>query len=211
MLSQVSSTSISNMALRHLGATKPIADIETEASSEASACRVFYPLCIEESQRDFAFYFTTRIAALALVEEDPNDEWAYSYRYPSDCMMFKRILSGTRNDSRQSKVPYKLIQDDEGTLILTDKEDAECEFSKLNDSPQGLPRDYIMAVSFLLASYIAPSVTKGGDAAKLGELAGARYLASIEKARANSLNEQQDELPPQAEHIRARGGADDES
>lgn len=211
MASQVSETSISNMALRHLGSTKPIADLDTDQSAEANACRVFFPICLEESQRDFAYPFTTRIEPLALVEEDPNDEWAYSYRYPSDCMMFKRILSGTRNDTRQSKVPYKLIQDDQGTLILTDKENAECEFSKLNDSVQGHPRDYIMALSFLLASYIAPSVTKSGDAAKLGELAAARYEQKRARAEANALMEQQDEEPPQAEHIRARGGEIDES
>ena len=208
MASQVSSTYISNMALRHLGHTKPIQEIETDSSEEAVACRTFYDISVEEALRDFAWPFATRIETLGLVATDPNDEWGYSYRYPSDCMMFQRILSGTRNDTRQSKVPYKIGQDNQGKLIFTDKENAQAEFTRLEENVHMFPRDLVIAISFLLANYIAPSVTKGGDVAKLGDRALNSYAAWIEKARANSLNEGQSEEPPESEFIRARGGAE---
>lgn len=207
MSAEISSSSIANMALRHLAASRPISDVETDASQEAVACRTFYALCLEESLRDFAWPFTTRIETLGLVEEEPNDEWGYSYRYPSNCKMIRRILSGVRNDTRQSKISYRLIQDDQGILILTDQKDAECEFTVNEVNVQLFPPDLVMAISFLLASYIAPSITKSGDTAKLGEYALKRFSVWIEKARANALNEQQDDEEPESQFIRERGQA----
>jgi hypothetical protein len=60
-----------------------------------------------------------------------------------------------------------------------------------------------MAFSLLLASYIAPRIT-GGDPFKMGERALRMYDYSIGKSRSNSVNEQQDEEPPQSEFINAR-------
>lgn len=207
MSNQTSTTSISNMAMRHLGQSEPIDNFETDKSQAAVACRVFLPTVIEEAMRDFGWPFARIIADLALIEEDPNDEWSFSYRYPADCSMFKRILSGLRNDTRQSRVPYLIGQDSGGKLIFTDQEEAQCEYTKLETNVQIWTPDFVMAVSFLLASYIAPSVTKSGDAAKLGEFALKRYSVWIEKARANALNEEQEEEPPQSQFIRDRGEA----
>jgi len=61
-----------------------------------------------------------------------------------------------------------------------------------------------MAVSLLLASYIAPRVT-GGDPFKMGDRALRVYNFSYNKAKNNAFNEQQDEQPPESEFITARG------
>lgn len=192
-----------NMALSHLGVGKEIASLDTERSEEAAACRRFYDQVIEETQRDFAWSFTSVIDDLALVSSNPNEEWAYAYRYPSACKRFRRILSGARNDSRQSRVPHRIIKDGSGQLILTDMVSAKGEWYELVTDPTKFPPDYKMAASFLLAFYIAPRVT-GGDPFKLGERAGRMYQAWIEKARSNNENEQQPDEEPEAENIRAR-------
>lgn len=204
MATQISNTLVGNMALKHLGATKPISDIDTDASTEAAQCRFWLPICVEELLRDFAHPFATTIQALQLVAEDPNDEWGFSYRYPNDCMMVKRILSGVRNDSRQSLKPYKIIYDSQGKLILTDREDAQCEYTILQEILPVWPRDLIIALSFLMASYMAPSIVKSGDSAKLGELAAEQYEAKRLKAEANALKESQEDEPPESEFIRGR-------
>lgn len=198
-----SKTSIDNLALRHLASSKSIANHDTTASADATACRIFYDIALEETFRDFSWPFATEIGDLGLVEEDPNDEWAYAYRYPSDCKFFRRILSGTRNDSRQSRVPYRITQDDQGLLILTDTDEAQGEWTIMEEDASRYPADFVMALSLLLAAYIAPSVT-AGDPFKLGERAYRLYVQSIAKARANAFNEQQDEEPPQSEFIAGR-------
>ena len=199
-----SDTEIGNLALSHIGVSTEIQNLETDQSEEASALRRFYTPALEELERDFAWPFTTVLgAALGLVAEDPNDEWAYSYRYPSDCKMFRKILSGTRNDTRQSRVPYRIGRDTTGLLIFADKEDAECEYAIYEDDPQRFPPDFVMAFSLLLAAYIAPRLT-AGDPFKLGERAYKLYLMSKPKAQGNALNEEQPEEEPSSEFIRAR-------
>lgn len=198
-----SKTEIANMAVSHIGASIDIANLQTEKSEAAAACRRFYQPALKEALRDFPWPFATKIDALALIEEDPNDEWAYSYRYPSDCMFFRRVLSGVRNDTRQTRSPHKIAQDDQGWVLYSDREDAQGEYTVYVNDPSRYPPDFIMAFSLLLASYIAPRIA-GGDPFKMGERALRIYAYSIGKARSNSVNEQQDEEPPQSEFINAR-------
>lgn len=198
-----SSTEICNMALSHLAVAKEIANIETEQSQEASACRRFYDIARDYTLRDFLWPFARRYQALGLVEEDPNTEWAFSYRYPSDCLKIHKIKGINRNETRQSKVSYQIAQDSIGLLIYTDAEDAEIVYTYKETDPQKYMPDFIMAFSFRLAAYIAPRLT-AGDPFKLGDRAMQMYTIEISRAAANSVNEQQYDEEVQSELIRAR-------
>lgn len=198
-----STTSIANMALSHLGSGKEIANLDSERSQEAEACRRFYDTALEATLRDYPWPFATKIATLGLVEEDPNEEWAYSYRYPSDALKIRRILSGNRNDNRQSRIPMKISWDDDGQLLFCDVEDAEVEYTFLNEDTGHYPPDFVLALSWRLSFYIAPRVT-GGDPFKLQERMYVLYTAEMTMAKANAVNEQQDEEPAESEFIRAR-------
>lgn len=194
---------ICNMALGHLGIGKQIASL-TEKSAEAAACNRFYEQSRDEVLRDFPWPFATKILALGLIEEDPNDEWDFSYRYPSDCMNFRRILSGTRNDSRQTRVSYRLANDVSGRLIYTDEEDAVGEYTEHVTDTALFPPDFVSTVSMILAAYIAPGLT-AGDPFKMGERAIKLYEYQRNKAQGNATNEEQNEEQPDSEFIRERG------
>src|SRR5690606_28194143 len=112
--------------------------------------------------------FATRIVALGLVEEEPNSEWGYSYRYPSDCLMVRRFITGIQPDTQETKIPYRVIGDDDGLLILTNEDEAEIEYTIRATDTLRYPPDFEMALSFRLASYIAPRIT-GGDNFNLAE------------------------------------------
>lgn len=198
-----SKVEICNQALSILGVAKEIANIETERSAEASACRRFYPTTLDEVLRDFAWPFATKIAAMGLVEADPTTEWAFSYRYPSDCLMFKRAVGVDRTDTPDTRVPVKIISDDAGLLILCDLADMEGEYTFRADDPLRYPPDFVSALALLLATKIAPRVT-AGDPFGLGMKALNLYAFAISKARANAANEEQRDYPSDAEIIRAR-------
>jgi hypothetical protein len=198
-----SSTEIANLALSHLGVGSEISDLDMERSQEALACRRFYSTARNATLRDFPWPFATKIAALGLIEEDPNDEWGYSYQYPSDCLDAIRILSGIRNDNRQSRVPYKLANGDSGQVIFTDQEDAELEYTKLETDTSRYPPDFVLALSLRLAAYIAPRLT-GGDPFKVGTRAFQMYEAELNRAKASGTEENQAEEDPESELIRAR-------
>lgn len=198
-----SKTEILNMALSHIGIGKEVANIVTENSEEARAGRRFYDIASRKVSTVIPWPFLTKIQALALVETEPNTEWAFSYRYPSDCLYIERILSGVRNDSRETRVPYKIAQDSSGKLIFSDEDDAVVEYRISPTDPQTFPEDYTLAFSFYLAVLIAPRLTKG-DPNKLGARAAQLYTLTIGEAQDRALNEQQDEEEPEADYIAGR-------
>lgn len=198
-----SKTEMANLAITHLGQGKEIANVETEKSSEAATMRRIQPTVIEMFLKNFPYSFCNVTVALDLVESAPNDEWAYSYRVPTDCLKPIRILSGIRNDSRQTRVPYKIGKDDQGELIYTDTESAELEYTQFVDDPSKYPIDVFLAMSFLLAGLAAPRIL-GEDPFKMGERAMKMYQYFKGQADAADANDQQQEEPPDAEAIRSR-------
>jgi len=208
-MSSNTNTIVANLAIGHLGKGKPIADLDTEDSSEARACRLYYDHAVKEFLRDFPWPFCTRFVALGLVtdngdDDHPTQEYVYSYRYPSNCLFARKIESGVRNDTRFSEVHYRVISDDQGKLILTDKEEAILQFTSTDGLDEGLwDEDFIMALSFRLAAYTAPLIT-GGDPFKVGEKSLMLWNGSNRKAKANAANEQKDEDIPAGELINAR-------
>lgn len=198
-----SKTAISNQAISHLGNAVEIGNVETENSAEAGACRRFYDDAVEATLRDAPWPFATRFDTLGLVEEDPTDEWEYAYRYPSDCVNLRRIQSGLRRDTRQSRVEYKLGSDDNGQLIYTDLADAKVEFTARVTDPAFFPVDFRLALSFRLAMYIAPRIT-GGDPYNLQSRCESAYKMEIAKAWAAAAMEEQPPEEPDSEFGRFR-------
>lgn len=198
-----SKTSIANMALSHLGVGHEIADLDTELSEEAKSIKTFYNTAREFVQSDFPWPFLTRSALLALVEEDPTDEWAYAYRYPSDAFKIRRIFSPLRNDNRQSRIPYKIYNDASGKLIYTDEPDARIEYSIKLTEEDKWPADFVLAFSYLLASFVVGRLTKG-DPFRMKENVLGLYQAYLQRAEQRSINEEQAEEHPQSEFVRAR-------
>jgi len=198
-----SSTEICNLALSHIGIGKEIADLETEASQEASSCRRFYENARDQVLRDFSWPFAMTTVSLSLVSENPTSEWDYAYRYPTDCMKSRRILSGTRNETRQTRIPYQIAYDSTGKLIYTDEQNAVLEYTKKVVDTGQFSADFAMALSFRIAFYVSPRLTSG-DPFKLGERALKMYQAEIMRAQATAINELQDEEVPDSEFIRER-------
>src|SRR5690348_5144242 len=147
---------IANMALRHLAVSTTIASL-TEASKPAKACDAFYEQTRDEVLEEFAWPFCTQIDNLALVATHPNNEWGYSYAYP-DCIAFRRILSGTRIDTRQTRMPYRIAASDSGKLIFTDLVSAQGEWTLRVTDPTQFAPSFVQALALKLASYIGPTI-----------------------------------------------------
>ena len=194
---------ICNLSLTHLGIGKTIENFDTEKSEEARAFRAVYDIALRKTLRDYNWGFATMITDLALVEEDPNSEWGYSYRYPVDCINMKRILSGKRTDSRKSRVSYKIISDSQGVLVLTDQENAAMEYIFFADNPFTYPPDFVIAFSYYLAHLASARITLG-DQFKLGDRAYKLYLVELSTAASRNFNEQQPDIEPDSEFITER-------
>lgn len=198
-----SDTEISNMALSHLGVGYEIQNLETEQSQEAAACRRYFEIALKTTLTDSTWPFANATASLALVEEEPNTEWGYSYRYPVDCLHATRILSGYRNDTHDSKIPYKISKDSAGKLIFSDIENAVLEYVSYVEDPQFYPADFTLALSYKLAFLIAPRVT-AGDPFGVREQIARLYEAAISNAKRNAANEERPDLLPDSSLIKGR-------
>lgn len=194
---------IYNMALSHVGVATLVAAPD-EDSAEAEACTTFYDTLRESLLRLRPWPFATRFLTMALVEADPTSEWSYSYRYPTDCLMFRRVLNPMGRSSRV-RVPHILGTDDQGILVYTDEQNAQCEItSNVTDSLR-FDSQFSLGLSWGLAAHIAPRVT-GGDPHKLGANATKQFGTWLSIAAASAANEIQVDPTPDSEFISYREG-----
>lgn len=220
----LSQTDIVNLALSHI-CEKTVISL-SEKSVEAATANQFYQTALNETLRDFSWPFASKYDNLALVVTNPNINWQFAYQYPSDCLYFRRVLSGLPQDSRQSRVPYIVARSNfinpppgqglptqpattftptsqSGLYIFTNMEFAQCEYTYLVTDTSNYTPDFIMAFSYRLAYMMVPRLT-GGDPFKNKQDMMALYDMEITKAKANSFNEEQqpDEVPSEFERSR---------
>jgi hypothetical protein len=198
-----SKTAIANMALSHLGVSTQISDVDTERSQEANTIRAFWDVTLDYVLRAVNWRFATKIATLGLVEEDPDDEWSFSYRMPSDAVKFRKIQSGIRIETADERVPFRIVGDDTAGLIYTDMEDAIGEYTRRVTNPELYPADFALALSYKLASLSAASLT-GGDPYRKGNDAEQKYVVEETRAAATGFNEEQQDPEPENEYTASR-------
>ena len=165
-------TELSNLSLNHLNISVSISDMD-ENSKEARACKRWLPVVKKELLVMVKPRFAKVISDLALIEENPNDKWSFSYRYPSDCAYAVKIPYFAANsvifdqrdldavnivDAQQS---FDTGFDSEGMLIFTNVDGASLEYISNQFPVQNYPVKYAIAFSYLLAFYIAGSLVAG--------------------------------------------------
>lgn len=215
--------SICNNALSLLKSGLQIVDFNNDQTQAAKACRQFYVLARDEAFGDYAWNFTTNTIALTLVATNPTTKWAFSYQYPSDCIMFRRILpivqvmnidpnstipsntlfatgdiTSPKVDTAQSLVEFEI----QSGLIYTDAQNAVAEYTQRNTSESTWPVKFVVGFSFMLAAYLAPRLTDG-DPWNLHEKYYAKAQQKLAEAKAHSGNERAI-LRPESEFTRVR-------
>jgi hypothetical protein len=158
---------------------------------------------LEETLRKHHWPFAKRYVSLALIEEDPNDDWAFSYRYPSSCVEIRKILTGTRAEQRDFRKPWQLGSDDSGLIVFTDEEEAVVWYTHFIEDPLLYPSDFTISFSYKLASLISPAIT-GGDRFNLKKKMEGLFDFYTAEAYKNSAREEQVDREPESESITAR-------
>ncbi len=199
-----SKTEIANMAIYHHGIGKEIAKNETEKSEEAKACRRFFETAKEGVLADLDWSFATKFVVLNLIEENPSCEWRYSYKYPVDCINLRRILSGTRRDTQESRIPFRVVTDPSGKVIYTDRENAEIEYTQNLTNASLFSSEFDLALSFRLASLVGARLT-GGDPFKIKGDMLQQYEMELGRAKKKNMNEETEDKPAESDLIRSRG------
>lgn len=200
----VSDTDIANMALLHVKTTKRIGNLSADNTPAGQAINSFFANTRDEVLRALEWPFATFSGALGLVATQPNCEWGYSYRFPSQCVYFRRIMNqGMRNPNNFNIVPWRIAADTQGKLLYTDMPSAQGEWTaQITDTSQ-FPPDFVTAFAYLLAAYISPGLS-GSDPFKMQQANIQLYGQAIMQAKCNALNEQQRDRPGETDSILAR-------
>lgn len=161
-MSTISKVRICNLALRKIGQAT-ISSLAQSGSKEAATCDLLYDQTVLETLADHHWAFARKRVTLALVEEDPTDNWSYSYALPTDMVRSRALerVSGT------AEIPYEL----EGDLLYTDEEEAVLIYTGSVTDPLkfsvGFVRVLVLRLAMELATSIFDSETMTVDLYKL--------------------------------------------
>ncbi len=157
----LSSVQICNMALSHIGARAKIENIETEQSTEAFQCRLWYDYSRRQSLEMHDWGFARKRAALIEHSEDPPMNWGYRYVYPADCLSARKIENPLGHHADAVPFEIELAPDGESKTILTNQA-PDCAilvytFNQLN--PDLWSPFFVEMFSWVLGSHMAFTLT----------------------------------------------------
>lgn len=195
----MSTSRIASMALARIGQAKQIADLDSDQSAAGITCRLFYEPARDAVLADFPWPFAERTRSLALVTDGFSNEWRYAYRYPADCLRFRRIVGHAREGA--VRLPYAVGGDASGRLILTDEPTAAGVYTERVTDTLRFPVLFESAVAWKLAVEIAPALSADPKWVTRAEQ---QYELALSTAETRALNESADDPNPDAEWVRAR-------
>lgn len=200
-----SKAEIVSRAASRIGVSQLVQDVESETTPLANQARLHYQPTLERLLRLHDWPFATRCLALALVAERPVHDWAYAYRYPTDCLQARRLVTGMRPAMRtMPPPPWTVASDDSGKLIYTDQAAAVLEYTRRITDPVQLDPLFVETLRLALALEFGPALAKGGLGASLRQQIQGEYAQALAIAQAAAGNEQQPDPAPEAEFITAR-------
>lgn len=198
---------ICNTALARIGVSNFISSID-ESSTEAAVCKVLYESVRDRVLREHPWGFASVYTPLALVAEADEtaswaEQWDYAYRYPSDALVVRKILS-VLGKLEPVAIPYSVGRDAVGRLIFTDEKDAKIEYtSRVEDASQFDP-SFASVVAWLLASEIAmPLSALDGIRKQALQM----FAMELDVAKRIAANEGEPLRDVDTEFVRSRGYA----
>jgi hypothetical protein len=197
----VSRVEICNMALARIGVSAFIEDIDSEPSTEAQACRLFFDAARDRLLAEFNWPFARRYAALQLIDQADDQPWAndwpFKYQYPPDCIAVRRIVTAL-GPNDPNPPPFDV---GEG-VIYTNQEKAIALYTARVVSTAKFPPLFVSALAWLLAWELGMPLAVDP---KMRAAAIQGYNMDLSVAAAKAANESQPHEGPDPEFIRARG------
>jgi hypothetical protein len=163
-----STTRVVNEALLEIGSTKVLTNYCTQGTIEAQVARILYEPSVRATLHAFPWPFATKYAVLALAATQPTDQdWAFSYRQPIDCIFERRIVVDRGPGVDPKGPPFELSSDASGGLIFTNEPNAVLEYT-MRPSCVAFTGDALFreALKWHLSAAMAPPVTRMADKAK---------------------------------------------
>ena len=197
---------IARLALDRIGNATTITTLATDTSEAAAVINRWLATVKEEMLKEAPWTFARKVAALTGEADDPNDLWAKSYTYPTDCVTPLFIMDTYRvPDPSSPPIPFDVGLNSGGTanLIWTDEDDASLCYTS-NVAVTVYPDKFTRALVLKLAIYCLPRLGRGDPYSMLPGLWQEFYQA-LSEAKAEDANRVRRDPPGDAELITGRG------
>ena len=195
-----SEVQIARLALQHIGDRFDINSL-TESSPEAEQVNLVFSDVRDMVLREHPWKFARKYTSPAQLSGTAPGNWDYMYAYPSDAMRIIRIVNPLGDN--QPPIRFEIARNsDDVRVILSNESEPTFEYTSRVTDPQQFDPQFVIALSYRLAQYIAIPIT--GDRNIMADM---KQMADIEigKARASDANEGFEEVrPAQATWIDAR-------
>lgn len=210
---------ICNLALNHLGSDALLSSINPpDGSTESGYCARYYPVARQELIEMFPWTFAKTRVALSQVT-NPSSTWTYAYAAPSDMVQPQRILTASTLDAYGFFPFGGLLRADEVALftergsaqfesengmLLTHEPDAVLLYTRDITDTSKFTAGFTVALSYLLASYLAGPVLKGSTGADAALRLRKVAQGKAGEATTNDANSSVETSQYVPEHIRRR-------
>lgn len=166
---------VCNLALSHLGDGAQVISISPgDGSVQAAYCARFYPIARDVVLSAFDWSFATKRAAIAEVVNPSPDDWLYAYALPATCLRpLSALYPGVpwRNfgaGSDTGTFPFVIEAAADGTPVMyTNLQTAVLRYIYGVTDTTRFPPLVVIAISRLLASYLAGPIIKGDTGVKV--------------------------------------------
>jgi hypothetical protein len=165
---------VANLALSHLGDDATVSSLDPpEGSAQAAQAALFYPIARDALIEMYPWNFAMRRATLALLDENPNSQWAYAYALPSDALGVFAVQGAEDVDdlvgtSYGPLLALAGVNDfeieglaDNTRVLYTNVVDARIRYTVAVTVPSFYPPLFSLSLSYFLASFLAGPVLKG--------------------------------------------------
>ena len=202
----ISKTQIYNLAISALLLSKEFTDVATDTSNEVRVLNTHYDIAFESTLQDLDLdSITTPIVLELVTTQDDKEPWKYVYKYPTNCVFLRRIVSLQITDNRSTHIAKRTGLFNDQKSIFTNELNAIADcvpkvvpFSAL--SPMGA-----LAIAYKLAFLAAPLLV-GKGSKRLRETIQTDYLLAKNEAQrtdiAENFNYEPDDL--RSEFVAAR-------
>lgn len=179
-----SEVQIARLALQSIGDRFDISSL-SEASPEAEQVKLVFDNVRDMVLREHPWKFARKYATPAALAGDVPPNWDYMFTYPSDALRIIRIVNPLGED--KTPIRFQVARNSADVqVILCNESEPTIEYTKQITDPQQFDRQFVTALAYRIAQYIAMPIT--GDRSIMSDM---KTLADIEvgRAQASDANE----------------------
>lgn len=198
---------IYNLALGALLLQRQISNADQDQSNECKILNTHWDTAFYSAIEDMDLDALSTQVTLELIDDDPADfpEWAFVYKYPSNCAYFRRIKTTVMMDDRSTHIAKKVAMYEGQLAIFTNEATAEAEIIPKDIPLVALSAQAGLAVAYRLAALSAPLIV-GKGAQKLRQEIEQKYVVAKAEAQEKDRRENFNFTDPEveSEFVRSR-------